>query len=187
MDSYMLNALCHYLAARCFEGKCFLRDDMDCPFSKAKDCAEIRVADWRKLFPSLKPSGDPVHTPAHYTQYPVEVIQITRPLGFCLGNAVKYALRAPHKGKVQDCEKAKVYLQWENQRPVAATVNQRWFRDVQIMLDYLLMEQGEVARAQSLFMLALRGYLLRPSSHFCNLMLKAVDDLQAALAKSWEA
>lgn len=164
--------------------------DDSCPF-KGKLCHEVTLDDWRKLlqdcFSAPAIDGEPIHHPAHYTSFPVKVINITAPLGFCLGNAVKYTLRAPFKGGVEDCEKAKVYLQWENQRPVAATVNQRWFRDVQIMLDYLLMEQGEVARAQSLFMLALRGYLLRPSSHFCNLMLKAVDDLQAALAKSGEA
>lgn len=155
----------------------------NCPFEC--DCDDVTAYDWQeflnKLFSTPDKKEDSVKHPAHYTQYPVEVIKITAPLGFCLGNAVKYVLRAPLKGQAQDCEKAKVYLQWENQRPVTATVSRRWFRDVQTMLDYLLMKQGDVARAQALFMLALRSYLVRPSSHFCNLMLKAVDDLEAAL------
>ena len=58
---------------------------------------------------------DPVNHPAHYTQYAHEVIELTEQLDFCLGNAVKYILRAPYKGnKIQDWEKAVWYLKrWE--------------------------------------------------------------------------
>jgi hypothetical protein len=59
---------------------------------------------------------DPVHAPAHYRQLPggIEVIDITENLGFCLGNVVKYCLRADHKGEpIQDLEKAAWYLQRE--------------------------------------------------------------------------
>lgn len=56
---------------------------------------------------------DSVHYPSHYTVYPVQPIQITRYLGFCFGNAVKYVLRAPYKGGVEDCDKARQYLLWE--------------------------------------------------------------------------
>lgn len=51
-----------------------------------------------------------VSKPAHYTKYKVEVIEITRYLPFCLGNVVKYVLRAPYKGGAEDCDKALVYL-----------------------------------------------------------------------------
>lgn len=61
--------------------------------------------------------ADPVHHPAHYTMYPVEPIEITRHLGFCLGNAVKYVLRAPWKGGAEDCDKALQYLAWERETP----------------------------------------------------------------------
>lgn len=54
---------------------------------------------------------DPVNHPAHYTQYPHEVIELTEQLGFCLGNAVKYILRADYKGhKSEDLKKAVWYL-----------------------------------------------------------------------------
>lgn len=60
---------------------------------------------------------DNVRHPAHYEVYPVQPIEITRHLGFCLGNAVKYVLRAPWKGGVEDCEKALQYLAWERETP----------------------------------------------------------------------
>jgi hypothetical protein len=56
---------------------------------------------------------DPVHAPSHYRQLPngIEVIDITENLDFCLGNVVKYTLRADHKGNpVQDLQKARWYL-----------------------------------------------------------------------------
>ena len=54
---------------------------------------------------------DPVNHPKHYTQYEHEVIELTEQLGFCLGNAVKYILRAPYKGnELEDLKKAGWYL-----------------------------------------------------------------------------
>ena len=56
---------------------------------------------------------DPVNHPAHYTQYKHEVIELTSKLDFALGNAVKYILRAPFKGKrVEDLKKARWYVQY---------------------------------------------------------------------------
>lgn len=56
---------------------------------------------------------DPVNHPAHYTQYEHEVIELTSKLDFALGNAVKYILRAPYKGKrVEDLKKARWYVQY---------------------------------------------------------------------------
>lgn len=63
--------------------------------------------------------ADPVRYPEHYTVYPIQPIQITRHLGFCLGNAVKYVLRAPWKGGVDDCDHALRYLRWEQETPQA--------------------------------------------------------------------
>ena len=60
--------------------------------------------------------GDPVNHPDHYNWLPkgIEVIDITEALNFCLGNAVKYILRADHKGKpVEDLKKAVWYLERE--------------------------------------------------------------------------
>lgn len=57
--------------------------------------------------------SDPVEHPAHYTQYPVEVIELTRHMNFCRGNAVKYIARAGHKDKskeLEDLKKARWYI-----------------------------------------------------------------------------
>ena len=71
------------------------------------------------LFPAL-PSllgSDPVNHPSHYTWGPVEVIEITEGLNFCLGNVIKYVLRADHKGNpIEDLKKAAWYLERELQR-----------------------------------------------------------------------
>lgn len=66
--------------------------------------------------PKLVPGGDAVNHPKHYTSHPsgVEVIEITRHMGFNLGNVIKYVLRADLKGNaIQDLEKALWYLQDE--------------------------------------------------------------------------
>ena len=63
--------------------------------------------------------NDAVNRPAHYTAYPVEVIEITEHLNFCRGNAVKYLCRAGLKSKdteIEDLEKAKWYIQREIER-----------------------------------------------------------------------
>ncbi len=57
--------------------------------------------------------SDPVNHPTHYTQGPIEVIEIIEgfDLNFHLGNVIKYVLRASHKGKrLQDLKKARWYL-----------------------------------------------------------------------------
>jgi hypothetical protein len=58
---------------------------------------------------------DNINQPSHYKQYKgFEVIQITEQLNFCLGNAVKYILRADHKGNpIEDFKKAIWYLERE--------------------------------------------------------------------------
>jgi hypothetical protein len=63
--------------------------------------------------------NDPVNHPNHYTSHPsgVEVIQITEHMNFCLGNAIKYILRADHKGnQIQDLKKAVWYINREIDR-----------------------------------------------------------------------
>lgn len=64
--------------------------------------------------PSTK--NDPVNHPKHYTSHPsgIECIQITRHMGFNLGNALKYIWRADLKGEsIQDLQKAMWYIQDE--------------------------------------------------------------------------
>jgi hypothetical protein len=62
---------------------------------------------------------DKINHPKHYTWLPngLEVIDITENLNFCLGNAVKYILRADHKGNpIEDLQKAIWYLNREISR-----------------------------------------------------------------------
>lgn len=59
---------------------------------------------------------DPVNSPKHYTKHPsgVECIEITRHMGFNLGNAVKYIWRCDLKrDAIEDLKKAVWYLQDE--------------------------------------------------------------------------
>ena len=65
---------------------------------------------------------DAIFAPAHYTVYPIQPIEITRYLGFSLGNATKYALRAPYKNGVEDCLKALRYLECEQEIPQSSLI-----------------------------------------------------------------
>ena len=59
---------------------------------------------------------DNIDHPAHYTQGKIEVIDVIEDakLGFCVGNAIKYILRADHKGnRLEDLKKARWYLDRE--------------------------------------------------------------------------
>ncbi len=59
------------------------------------------------------PKGDVIDGPAHYKGYDVLEIINRYELGFELGNAVKYILRAKAKEKfLEDLKKAKFYLDW---------------------------------------------------------------------------
>lgn len=56
---------------------------------------------------------DPVNHPSHYTSHPsgIECLEITRLLGFDLGNCVKYVWRRGDKGNpAQDLDKSVFYL-----------------------------------------------------------------------------
>lgn len=57
--------------------------------------------------------ADMVNHPPHYTKHPsgVECIEITRHMGFNLGNVVKYIWRADNKNMdIEDLKKARWYL-----------------------------------------------------------------------------
>ena len=59
-----------------------------------------------------------VNHPSHYNQgiEPIEVIESWE-LNFSLGNAIKYILRSPYKGKqIEDLEKARWYIDREIER-----------------------------------------------------------------------
>jgi hypothetical protein len=70
---------------------------------------------WRKR-EILKAMHDNVNHPKHYTSHPsgIEVIEITEHMNFCLGNVIKYVLRADLKhDAIEDLEKARWYLDRE--------------------------------------------------------------------------
>jgi hypothetical protein len=64
-------------------------------------------------------SKDITHSQDHYKQTDIEPIEVIEEynLNFCLGNAIKYILRADHKGsRVADLEKARWYIERELMR-----------------------------------------------------------------------
>jgi hypothetical protein len=59
---------------------------------------------------------DMVKHPKHYTSHPsgIECIEITKYMGFCLGNAFKYIWRADLKNDtIEDLYKAIQYIEFE--------------------------------------------------------------------------
>lgn len=60
-----------------------------------------------------------INHPAHYNSHPsgIEAIQLCEHMNFCMGNAIKYILRADHKGDpLTDLSKAIWYLERELER-----------------------------------------------------------------------
>ena len=55
---------------------------------------------------------DNVNFPKHYNSHPsgIQCIEVTRHMGFNLGNAIKYIWRADLKNGVEDLEKAIWYI-----------------------------------------------------------------------------
>jgi hypothetical protein len=69
---------------------------------------------------------DQVNNPKHYTSHPsgIECLEITRHMGFNLGNVMKYVWRADLKGKdIEDLEKAAFYLRDEIELRKKQTIN----------------------------------------------------------------
>ena len=71
--------------------------------------------------------SDPVNHPSHYTTGKIEVIDFIddKGLGFCLGNAVKYIVRAGKKDPaktVEDLQKAAWYLN----HYIELLINESW-------------------------------------------------------------
>ena len=61
-------------------------------------------------------TADVVNHPAHYTAYPVEVIELTEHMNYCRGNIVKYVARAGLKSpdtELEDLRKAQWYIERE--------------------------------------------------------------------------
>ena len=134
--------------------------------------------------------SDPVQSPAHYTVYPVEPIEITRHLGFCLGNAVKYVLRAPYKNGVEDCDKACQYLVWEGntpQRSLTPASYQKTSDACGKLRAYLTNAQGdqlwsEIAQVQREFIDSLQNYTLESGRRYLEDMFLFARELGRILS-----
>jgi len=137
---------------------------------------------------------DPVTSPDHYMVYPVQPIAITRHLGFCLGNAVKYVLRAPYKGDAQgDLRKALQYIVYEVQTP-APPLSHDAFVAMETALDHLVnylahggpgsggsLAEEVILEAQADFLTALFEYLDSHSGTDLANVCRRVNDLAQKL------
>ena len=73
---------------------------------------------WSRGGDKMEEANGNVSHPSHYNQgiEPIEVIE-SWDLNFSLGNAIKYILRSPYKGKqIEDLEKARWYIDREINR-----------------------------------------------------------------------
>jgi hypothetical protein len=93
---------------------------IECPKCGGTEDCPMHAHDWQPKSCSYggeteAAKHDPVNHPKHYTNHPsgVECIQITRHMGFNLGNAMKYVWRADLKNGVEDLEKAIWYIKDE--------------------------------------------------------------------------
>lgn len=139
---------------------------------------------------------DPVRHPAHYEIFPIQPITISRHVGFCLGNALKYTMRAPWKGGVEDCEKALQYLKFEQETPQPC-MDEAALREVEAqcgrLVEYLHEQDGgnlwlDIAEAQHHFVVSFSSYVLNiglpPTFSPAHMegMVKAVEKLKHVLA-----
>lgn len=80
------------------------------------ETGDDKSAEWQR---AVEEQQDNVNHPSHYTCHPsgIEPIEITEHMGFCLGNVIKYVMRAPYKGReIEDLKKAQFYLDREIER-----------------------------------------------------------------------
>lgn len=134
--------------------------------------------------------SDPVLHPAHYEVYPVQPIQITRYLDFCLGNAVKYVLRAPYKGGVEDCDKARQYLLWERdsrKHYLSPYEYERLCFACGRLIDFFSNSNGDqlwddIAIVQSAFVERVCDYVFECESHYLEDMYMDAQELGRILS-----
>lgn len=129
--------------------------------------------------------------PAYYNVYPVQPVEISKYLGFCLGNVVKYILRAPFKGSpVDDCQKALQYLEWEMDSPHDTTLVhdlEKARGAIERLREYLSSQVKESSLQDSCslytqhFLDELDGYLTTGSNANLKQMLAIIRRLQDVL------
>lgn len=122
-----------------------------------------------------------VNQPSHYTQFPVEVIEIVKYMSFCLGNITKYVLRAPFKNGVEDYDKAIKYLSWEKQLiDVNNAVNPKASvaRNIQILSQYFIDKQDTLMAS---FLSDLYSYITYPTLMSLSRIEKVINALKQRL------
>lgn len=132
-----------------------------------------------------------IKRPAHYNIYPVQPVEISKYLGFCLGNVVKYILRSPFKGTPkEDCQKALEYLTWEMESPHESTPVHdlgKALDAISRLREYLVNEveaskmQDSYALYTQHFLNHLEGYLTLGSSEHLKQMQATIARLQTIL------
>ena len=134
--------------------------------------------------------------PAHYNIYPVQPVEISKYLGFCLCNVVKYILRSPFKGTPQeDCQKALEYLRWEMESPHESTPVHdlgKALGAISRLREYLAREVKESKMQDSYalytqhFLNELEGYLTSGASEHLKQMQTTISRLQTILVRRAE-
>lgn len=110
---------------------------------------------------------DPIKYPQHYTIYPIETIELAKELGFCMGNVVKYVLRAPYKNGVEDCHKAVQYVEFERnsfRRDLPSRIYNIWKEDCDNLCEFLCKANGDIlwqdiSHITTVILLKIRQYL----------------------------
>ena len=89
---------------------------------------------------------DVVNHPPHYKSKPVECIEISEQMDFCLGNAFKYLYRYNEKGKpIEDLQKAVWYIERKlNNEKFQSYVN--WDIDIIKLSNILNSEENKSIR-----------------------------------------
>lgn len=125
---------------------------------------------------------DNIVCPEHYTKYSVEVIEIARYLPFCLGNVVKYVLRAPFKNGAEDCDKALQYLAWCSLHIVQGTLADMTSlsNNIHALCDELR-EDNPIEYCQQRFLLTLLRVL---NGGFYEPMHYVIEELRVLLEKT---
>lgn len=104
--------------------------------------------------------SEKVNHPKHYNYGQIEVIDIIKDAGilrgFCIGNVLKYVLRAEHKGKeVEDLKKARWYLDYwiselEKNKEEQVVIDKEEENDPQEKTFRELVEEGQKAKREFL-------------------------------------
>lgn len=97
-----------------------IKEEVDKVIEQSARAMACMIDEGEKIERTISGPHDNVHHPKHYEIVPgVEAIDVIRAVtgdsfvGYCRGNALKYLIRADHKGGVEDLKKAMVYIDWE--------------------------------------------------------------------------